>query len=475
MIELKFGSVGKRSNSTFVPLDTAFTFTTNAVLKAPCSDTKPVFTLNTNNAFPYNYCKWDDRYYWITDVVREQNNLITVSCTLDELATYKQNILATNAFVLYDETPNTEIVDRRLSTKTTVQYASADGTSAIFEAGQCIIVSIVSRGGGTGLYALELNQLSPLLNSINSWLDNANMLPIPSVGSIADIDDAAETLVHNITVGLRQLIATGKASDCIKSAILLPVDKSKFAGTDGTPIYLGDYDTGITGRKLTITSRASEQSSVNIPWIATDWRRNAPYTNVMLYFPYVGVINIPTSEIIGASTLDLGTYVTTTGSVILYISVGGKTIYRIGGNCGTNLLVGASNVNPLSAVSAIAGGIGGASALMMASSPLGATAVGASAIVGMLNGVQSIPSSVGTTSGGAFTSGYIPSCYVIYHDTNVNPASVSNVIGTPTMENKLLGTLTGFVQCSNASVSANAEIGIIDTINNKLNSGIFIE
>lgn len=474
MYTIELGQIAKRKNSTFVPADAAFTLQVQATLKEPTSDNQPVFLLSiSDNLFPYNYLKWGNWYYWITDIKRVRNGLFEVTCDLDVLATYKTNILATTAFVLYDQTANTEIVDSRLSVKTSSTISVADGTSSMFEAGATCLVGIVGKNG-TGIYAMSTSQLADLMSSITNWLDDPDFLEVPEISDFSTIDDAAGVLIHNITVGFRQLIATGKAPDCIKSALVVPVDASRFPGTV-TAVCLGDYETGIQAKLLTATARATETFTIPIPWQSTDWRRNAPYHSVYVYLPYAGVVSLPASELIGAASLTVNLTVTQNGSVVYSVNVRGGVLFKTGGNCASNLLVGASNINPLSAFGGIAVGAGAAAGVAAAATPLGAVAAGAAGLVGMFNSIAPIPSSIGGGGGGAFTSGYIPQCATIFHDTNVAPDSIAATMGTPTFAQKLLSTLSGFVQTRNVSVSAPAEGPILDRINGLLDGGVYIE
>ena len=111
-----FYSFSKRQNSTKVPAGIAGT-SFNVVLKNPTSMNAPVFTLNADT-FNFNYCSFNGAYYFVTDVVSVRNDIWEIHCTKDVLATYRTQILASPAYVLYDSVGNSEIVDNRLAIKT---------------------------------------------------------------------------------------------------------------------------------------------------------------------------------------------------------------------------------------------------------------------------------------------------------------------------------------------------------------------
>ena len=68
--------------------------------------------------------------------------------------------------------------------------------------------------------------------------------------------------------------------ECLRSAIWYPWD---IVG-DGTPesIKLGVLNTQVTASPVVNKGRGGTVT-VNIPWQASDWRRNAPYHQIYLY------------------------------------------------------------------------------------------------------------------------------------------------------------------------------------------------
>lgn len=479
MYEVSFGTISKRKNSTRVPQASEFSFTARVALKDPTSDSSPVFMLKkSDDVFPFNYAVWDSWYYWITDVKRVRDGLFEVSCELDPLATYKSQILATNAFVLYDQTANAEIVDTRLSAVTSATYRTESAAAfSMFTAGYTIAVGIVGKTSA-GVYLLTAAQADSLLSNLSNFLDNSDYVPIPDPDDFSAMDEIAGALVHNLSVIGRLLVSTGKAPDSIKCAYLLPVDAAKFRTTSET-IYLGDYNTGITAPKVQYTMRATESVNITIPWGFTDWRRNAPYTEILLTLPYAGTVSLPPSSLVGASSISVECFVTVTGSVTYNIGVSGagtyRRIMRVGGNCASQYLIGASNINPLSVASSVVSAAGITAAGIASGGIVGGVGAMAAAGMGILGHLQPTPSSVGGAGGGAFTDTEIPYCTTISHDTNVTPDSIAATMGTPAFAQKLLSTLSGFVQTRNVSVDAPAEGPVLDKINSYLDGGVFIE
>lgn len=460
-LTIELYNFSKRKNSTKVPAVPGTSF--ECTLKTPCSWYQPVFLLTASGMPTWNYCKWGSWYYYVTDIVAQANELFEVRCNLDPLATYRAQILATNAFVMYDTAANSEISDTRLSTRTTASISAANGTIRMLEVGETILMGIVGDNS-TGIYAVSASQAAEIMKSsrMSNWLDNVGL----ELGQATDLAGLADVLA----AGMRQLISSGKATDCIKSALMLPVSPNEFPGVSET-IHLGEFDTGITGKKIAASAVAFESVSVSIPWQASDWRRNAPYHSIYLSLPYVGMAPLSPSELMGVSALTISVYISQNGGIIYEVYPAGHTglIGRFSGNCASNYMVGASNFTPMQAFTTIGG------AVVAAAATFANPTAGAAMLAGTMNGSQQLPACVGSSGGGALTSGYIITCWTVYHNTNVDPASVSAAIGTPKMASQAVGAVPGYVQTRAASVDADAPDYILAEINSALDGGVFIE
>ena len=87
----------KRKNSTKRP---SGGHKRNVVLLDDVSLYSPIFQ---SEYWDYNdnYCKWAGRFYYVTDVVTKNQNIFEVHCEIDPLATWKDDIMATTAFVTF--------------------------------------------------------------------------------------------------------------------------------------------------------------------------------------------------------------------------------------------------------------------------------------------------------------------------------------------------------------------------------------
>ena len=87
----------KRKNSTKRPAGGSVR---NVVLLDDVSLYSPVFECNYWD-YNDNYCKWSGRYYYVVDVVCKRRDVFDVHCEIDPLATWKDDIKGTNAFVTF--------------------------------------------------------------------------------------------------------------------------------------------------------------------------------------------------------------------------------------------------------------------------------------------------------------------------------------------------------------------------------------
>ena len=134
----------KRENSTKQPTGGV---DVEVVLKEDTSIYTPSFQLMSINAINYNYCKWNDKYYYINDIKYIGNSIYLIDCAIDVLATFKTEIGNTNAFILYG-TKNFDvgITDNRLSSnpeviRTTKYETCFSGSRELF------IVGVLLSGG----------------------------------------------------------------------------------------------------------------------------------------------------------------------------------------------------------------------------------------------------------------------------------------------------------------------------------------
>lgn len=519
----------KRINSTKAAPTAVDTLT--CTLKDNCSFINPVLRIKAATLPTFNYFNFEGRYYWLTDLVSLANELWEIHGTVDPLTTFRGHVFNTSAFVLYDSTPNTQLPDTRLGIQTDCDtYTSTasmpwgyttgtDGTYFIATTGESDVFNMDfdfdhvlptftvdhDRRNGTGVYAIPYNQIRKIgfdaTDFVQSYIDMlsdawsningaggyrsqlANLNPADPAEAIKDLTQIIINASFDVYIEFptrialliaQNLIGGGSALQNIRASYWLPftVPDAALAGALGShpnELALGNYTDIITGLKLVsdpiITAVDVE---VAIPWHFHDWR-DVSCTEIMLYIPLIGCINIPPEVVKGNSSLfvrfSLNLY---SGELAAEVRCNGAQLGTYGCNCAMNILIGDSNVNMGGAVNTIVGAV---------TKNFAAVAGG---VTETLAGMNTSVGGIGGGAGTGLTNQIVCTCRC--HETSQNPSALLATIGTPTRQLKALSTGLGYVQCLNASVNNTAITGEpyptqteIEMINNYLNSGVYLE
>ena len=469
-----FGTVAKRKNSTLQP---SLSISYDCILKDATSTDNPTFIIqDASFNIDVNMARWDNRYYFIEDIISFRNNIWEVSCKLDVLATYKSEILSTTAFIIYDSTANTEIPDNRLPIKTTKVVQTATAACPFVPDGGCYILSLTGAEGTTGVYKVTESELGDLIDDLQHVTDNIfdfNGITPPTRPSstnvydwLAYIGDYLKYMVDCAVRPISQIFGSGNIPENIRECRFIPFD----IGVTGTPIpiYLGTFVTQQSLGKL-VTETVVRSTTVNIPWQATDYRRRSPYTEIYLYLPYIGMTRLSSENLIGQSSITVDYCIAIRdGSLICTISSGGEVLGQYSGNVSASVPVGVSNISLGRTAQSIIG--------VAASVATDSLATFGMASIQYANSVTPNYSSLGGLDGiAAIGTNQNITCYTVFHDTIAAPNQNLPVIGSPTMYSKSIGSLSGYCQCSDAHVSAAADGHILDEIDSYLNSGFYIE
>lgn len=439
----------KRKNSTKQPSGG----TSKTVrLKQNCSIESPVFILNEGIA-NYTYVEAFGHYYFVSDVVNVAADVCEVHCTQDNLATYKAEIGNTSAYILFDTTSNSEQPDYRLGTKTTptISTNSTALRSDTSEAGAYVVSLTGVKKAGS--YVVPRSTLAYLMPDIVTVFDSY----IQGTDPFAAIVGAG-----------KQLVGSGQVSQNIRDVRWLPFG---ITGDTSVPLNVGMYevynDNGVHLGGHRIDTRLSLQdTSIAIPWQYGDWRNSEPYTQIYMYIPFVGVVSYPASSLIGQSNIYVHTSLDKiTGDLSISVDSGNVVLGCYGASTGVAIALGSSGIGGGNIVNGI---ITGAAAVASESAAGIASAI--------FTGCTPLPQSVGGISSGS-ASGLNKNIKIatVCHNTVVSPSSVSSAMGTPANAVKQIGTLSGYVQCLDASVEINGRAQDRDEINLYLNSGFFYE
>lgn len=476
------GKVAKRKNSTLQP---TLTDSFDVLLKTPTSLHSPTFTIKAAS-FDYNYLKWDDRYYFVTDVVSRNNELWEVSAVCDVLATFKADIIASTQFVSYSShNSSIWLADTRIPIQKNATVAHLSSTmNFLFNDTGFYVLSVIGENGCV-TYACDIGHIRDLINSVSQWKstlesDIQSHVPVTSPVTVEEfLNDLNYMVKATGVIGN----AYSDAPNCIRSCIWVPFFSTFFAG-NSQEIYLGAFPTGVTTYECKAIP-VTRSVPINIPWQFSDWRR-ATCEEIYLYLPLVGMVSIPSDEIINESSITVEWSATATDGCIAYrIIAGNQVIGTYGANASANYPIGISQQASAGEIvqsviggvkSTVSAGIHGNGGVASRVAQTGAAGIGAAYHIADTSMTRH-NSCIGGIGGGAGCGLSLDlKCFSVAHPTTIAPASMKDCFGLPTMQPMALSTLTGYCECANAHVAAlGAESQELDEIDAYLNGGFYIE
>lgn len=437
-MDVKLYNFAKRENSTKRPTGGT---SVSVVLKDGTSIYNPSFELISSTAPNSTYLQWDRRYYYIDDITYLNGRYI-IACSIDVLATWKDNIGVTSAFIKYASSGyDIGLVDGRLSSdlNAIVSRKKRDILSG-FPSGY-IVTYVGEQGTANPVVALSESGVCRLMDSIQ--------------------DSAFAEILSNPDNALSKIL-----SDCasaITSCKYLPI-----VATDGTReiVLAGGYNTGVTGSEVEILT--GNNIFLDIPWNFPkgDFRNRSQFTSIIIYLPGYGYAQLNTDDLIGKDTLDITAVLDSTSGGLAY-DVGG--IFKAECDISTPIQISTTTQgNALGALVSAGGALAGALS--------GNVAVAGAGLFGAFtSAMQTNTGSLGSMGSHAGWSLHANDVelIVISHDTNIDPSNMASQQGRPV--GKVTSIVSGYNECVNASVECNAPQVLKDRINSYMNGGFYYE
>lgn len=247
--------------------------------------------------------------------------------------------------------------------------------------------------------------------------------------------------------------------------------KSIPINTDGAnqEIVLGNVATGVNGEKINNNFSKQTIGSIAINEHYHNFLDYTPYTNVILYLPYIGFKELDTTLVMNKTLKVIYTVDAITGGCLAQVYSNGVRLYEFTGNVGIDIPITASNRAQVEAgyiqagvgatMSAIGGNVGSAATTLLNS----ATS-------------QYHYSSTGNPSPMCVASTN-RTCYVIIDRPNYqNLKSFNHTRGRKCYLSKTISTLHGFTICdSNIDLSGiNATQSELEELKDILSSGFYV-
>lgn len=466
--------ISKRQNSTLVPPLTGITPTT-VYLKQDTSIINPTFVIESDSLnlnVNYCYCPDTGRYYFIRDIICRHDKIYDLVCEIDTLASFKDQILTSSAFIMYAASGSTIIPDDRMTTTKNFTVTHADAAFPVAVGGNNYFISVTGNNGVETFYVLR--------SDIATMFDALNFDTI-TVTQGSSTEETLKNVGDAIGLCFEQSFTQGTVMNNIRSAYVLPFPPDEECL--GTPknIHCGFYDTNVEGEPL-VEAIFSQAIALTIPWSVEDWRRLSPYSVVAVYLPYFGVISLDSNSLINSS------YVTVKYSICYY---SGDLSYSIETEQNRIIATGKCNVAAPWGVGSSAGGgsvinnaIGMASAdIAQIGGLLGKIPLVGKFIEGASNTVTGVTQSFvkpASTEGGL--GGFSDSgldlrlhCWVMTKEFSDTQSNFATLCGYPVMAVGSLTGRTGYLQTNGFEMAGSATSQERNIINALLDSGIFIE
>ena len=507
------GNNNKRFNSTRQADWSGEWYKTEATWKNSLDILRPTLELYMPDLSQYPqwnqfYIEEVSSFYWITSITSVRKDVWVVSGVMDCMATYRNDILATKAYIEYgNNTPDptgkeSRIADSRIpiSMVPTVIKNESILWGGQFSTTGSYILTLQGTDGSTDLWLVTKDQINTIVDSMPRIVKQQLALALEE-------GDNLDTFLTT------QGLSFGDVSSAIKSCKWVPIDPTNVPASVGTYyISLCGFSTTVQAKKVVPDSTFKISEKIAIPWQAEDWKRMNH--QIQLYIPFIGTIDIPVDQVNNEDQLILEWSVACmTGDASVRVSVAsGYTIYT--GSCslgldysiGTlvvpvqNILSGQMQMtaSKTAKVTAITGAVSGlavgavSTAVGAGSGDLGKTvggiAVGANALAGgvssyqlaeqrdTLGAVQSVTPMYQCTGAYSATSAYGQSKnyrIVSYFYKPLEETEFRALYGHPVY--RVTTPVAGYCQTRNFILSGNQRAEEKSMVSQIMNSGAYIE
>ena len=399
-------------------------------------------------AYTYAYIKEWDRFYHIKTADLRHDDIFKISCELDDLATYKSQILATEAFVKYSSSDySSYMIDDRVAMLTDIDVTVNDINQSPFRTTPSYVLTVVGESGVQVLLPSDPNVIPGTLYS----------------QSVTDLVAAL-------------CIQWSDAQNCLLELKEIPMNLA--SDYTAQPAYVGKIDVGDRPALNPYFNDLLYDQTVmiHIPVTYNDFRLYK-FVNASLYLPYVGTVEIDLDAFYpDPSALNQHVIINTvinplTGSVCYSLkNDSGAIVATYSGAFGRSIPINASS--PKDAVGAITHIISAAAGI---ASGHAASAISES-INAMTDAVRFRGSTVGNFSG-SFAE-YLGTYFILTvekHKSRIEPSNLTDFAGRPCGKVTSLSGLTGYVQTEGFSIDLSVNSDVIKSINSKLDAGIYIE
>lgn len=305
---------------------------------------------------------------------------------------------------------------------------------------------VVPVGTASALYAIY-NPTQVELNSFGAWLWSSNFVD----QLLKLFNDPMQAII-----GLHKVYAQPIISG-------------------SSTIKVGYLDSGVSSNVVGQQYTTIDCGSIDVREYFGNVFDYAPYTRINLYLPFIGIVELDTSDVM-RGTINIKYHVDVlTGACLAEINVtrdgAGGNIYTYSGNCAVQYPISSgSYMGIIASITSVAGSIIGSIATGGAMAPMVAGAVN-----GALHAHTSVKHS-GSFSGNAGAMGNKKPYLIISRPQTAMADNYEHFTGHPSNSKVLIGEATGFIRCKEVHVEniPNATEKEKDQIESLLKNGVIL-
>ena len=479
----------KRTNSTKQPAVNSQDRIIDCQLKENCSIENPILRITTGSAtagwqdtLNYAYIPSWGRYYKVEDGVYAGGNIWEIHLVDDAPASNKANILQCNAFIEYSGLSGEVYVpDQRMTMRGNATMAGSSTTTmtSLFDSDLHYYVTVINDYGADCCYEFDRATFELVCNRIYTVGDNEQEEIQRQVGSVFESITSVTAMPFSLKAHKTAV------TDGYVASFAFRIGENYIYDGQGQFISGAIWHPLPPDYNQVCDYCYSTDVNVSIPWDAniSDFRNLAPYTEFYLWLPFYGELEIPARYLVSATQLVVRcVFSVRDGTVTYHLMCNGRTfgthtaviaqelaIAQVIGNqigqmkAGLNMAQGV--ISSLASGNVISGIVGTAGSITNGLFNLG--------IAGLEKNVQTL----GNTTG--MSMKYLPrdiTLHRFYYPPVTTPSNYKATMGAPYMRVDTLSNHAGyFVKCNSASVEISHYAGEAETINNMLNSGIYLE
>lgn len=453
-----FTEFNKRKRSTKRPTIAGAVFP--ASLKEATSITNPTFRFRTEltTRWTYAYVPEWDLYYFVTDRRSLGNNFVEIELACDPLATLREAIFNTTAFIAYSSTNYDAMLnDVRIAQRETRSRKTNVVTSKFVDDPTigCFVVELASDDLGLNYWAFSYSQFVILVMRL---MDAGNL-----------IDDLQKTF--------------GDVIGGIISARYIPFTIGTLGGVQVDNVKIGTYETHASGFNVSrLSPLVYDSNYINIPWTYSDFRRNSNFTRVLLQLPFIGEVDISSETLLNRSRIRVDMVASCGLGIVAYgVYVEDDDgndilIATYSGTFGISVPMGTGQVDAQGWLNGMISTAETLGVTMMTGNPAGLIGAGITLAGSCISANKkdfTIVGDMGGTHGEELLKDYQLS--VVSVDSRTEPDNLRELYGRPCQRVLRIGDLGGFVQTNGVALNVATFDGVREEAETLLDSGIYLE